>query len=402
MVPRPIHEAGRASTPLELLFDLVFVVAVGAAVDKLADGVADGHLGRSLASFAMVFFAIWWAWMNFTWFASSYDVDDGPYRLAVMLQMAGVLVLAAGVGQAFDQLDWTAGTLGYVLMRVSAIVQWLRAARGDTARRGTALRYAVGIAVVQTLWLARLAAPRTMAWTAATFAALALCELAVPAWAERHERTAWHPHHIAERYGLFTLILLGELVTVAVQGLRVELDSTGLTAGLAGVSISALVLLFALWWLYFLSPMAEHLAARRDLAFPWGYGHVGIFAALAVLASGLSIALMVSHENHLPVSAVGAGYLVTLPVTAFIVCLWGLEAWAERSSGGWLPLALAVVGLAAAPWLALTRLGVAGAVGATALVTTALTAFVIRRASAAGSADTADEQLVEPPGPDTA
>ncbi|MDR2378094.1 MAG: low temperature requirement protein A, partial [Bifidobacteriaceae bacterium] len=94
MRPRPIQEAGRTSTPLELLFDLVFVVAVGSAVDQLADGIAAGAPGRSLISFAMVFFAVWWAWMSFTWFASSYDVDDGPYRLLVMVQIAGVLILA--------------------------------------------------------------------------------------------------------------------------------------------------------------------------------------------------------------------------------------------------------------------------------------------------------------------
>jgi low temperature requirement protein LtrA len=376
---RPIREAGRASTPLELLFDLVFVVAIGAAVGQFSHGVASGQLGRSLAAFAMVFFAIWWAWMNFTWFASAYDVDDGPYRLAVMAQMAGVLILAAGVGQAFNQLDWTAGTLGYVVMRVAAVVQWLRAGRGDPARRATALRYAVGIGLLQILWLARLAAPRTLAWTGATFAVLAALELAVPTWAERRERTAWHPHHIAERYSLFTLILLGELVAVAVAGVQVELDSTGLTAGLAGVSGASLVLLFALWWLYFLSPMAQHLQARRDLAFPWGYGHVGVFAGLAVLAGGLDLAVMASHENRLGVSAVAVGYLVACPVAAFTQCLWALDAWAIRSASG-LGLVLAAdAAYLSAPWLARTGLGVAGAVGATAAIAVAVTVLAIRR-----------------------
>ncbi|MDR1118393.1 MAG: low temperature requirement protein A [Bifidobacteriaceae bacterium] len=379
MRPRAIHEAGRASTPLELLFDLVFVVAIGTAVEKLADGIGEGRLAGSLASFAMVFFAIWWAWMNFTWFASSYDVDDGPYRLAVMAQMAGVLILAAGIGQAFDHLDWTAGTLGYVVMRASAIVQWLRAARGDPPRRVTALRYAWGIGAVQIAWLARLALPHTPAWAMASFALLAAAELAVPAWAEAPGRTAWHPHHIAERYGLFTLILLGELVAVAVAALQVELDSTGLTPGLAGVAAASLTLLFALWWLYFLSPMAERLAADRDLAFPWGYGHVGIFAALAVLAAGDGLALAVSHQNHLHVSLVGVGYLVAVPVAGFVVCLWALGARARRSAEGLGRVAASVSALAAAPWLALTRLGAAGAVGGAALVAVALTAWVVAR-----------------------
>jgi low temperature requirement protein LtrA len=384
MRPRPIHEAGRTSTPLELLFDLVFVVAIGTAVTELADGVGQGQLWRSLASFAMVFFAIWWAWMNFTWFASSYDVDDGPYRLAVMAQIAGVLVLAAGVPRAFHELDWTAGTLGYVLMRASAVLQWERAGRGDPARRATTRRYAYGIAAVQALWLARLALPRDLAAAGISFALLAALELAIPAWAENPRRTAWHPHHVAERYSLFTLILLGELVAVAVAGVQVELDSTGLTPGLAGVSGASLVLLFALWWLYFLSPMGDRLAANRDLAFPWGYGHVAIFAALAVLAAGLELAVEISHRNHLGVGAVAIGYLVALPALAFVTALWGLRARAERTFEGWRAVGLCALGLAGAPYLALTHLGAAGAVGGAAGVTTALTWAVVRRAGGAG------------------
>ncbi|MDR1187170.1 MAG: low temperature requirement protein A [Bifidobacteriaceae bacterium] len=395
MRPRPIHEAGRTSTPLELLFDLVFVVAVGSAVKQLAEGVAAGSAARSLISFAMVFFAIWWAWMNFTWFASSYDVDDGPYRLMVMLQMVGVLILAAGLVQAFRDLDWTAGTVGYVVMRAAQIGQWLRAGRSDPERGRTARRYAIGIALVQVGWLARLALPPHLGWTVASFAVLAAAELAVPAWAERAERTCWHPHHIAERYGLFTLILLGELVAVAVAGVQVELDSTGLTAGLTGVSAASLVLLFALWWLYFISPMAERLARDRDLAFPWGYGHASIFVALAALGAGLDLAVESSHLGDLPVSAVSVGYLVAGPVALFVAGLWGLGAWARRSLRGWAPVGLSVAALMAAPWLGLTRLSVAGTVGACALVAVGLTATVMARDAASGRAETDHVDLVD-------
>jgi low temperature requirement protein LtrA len=395
MRPRPIHEAGRTSTPLELLFDLIFVVAVGSAVGQLAAGAGEGQLGRSLISFAMVFFAIWWAWMNFTWFASSYDVDDGPYRLMVLLQMTGVLILAAGLVEAFRDLDWTAGTVGYVIMRLAQIGQWLRAGVGDPDRRLTTRRYAAGIGLVQVGWLARLALPDTLNWTVASFAVLAVAEMVVPAYAERASRTAWHPHHIAERYSLFTLILLGELAAVAVAGVQVELDSTGLTPGLTGVSAGSLVLLFALWWLYFISPMAEHLANRRDLAFPWGYGHVSIFVALAVLAAGLELAVEVSHANHLQIGLVAVGYLVSLPVALFMAGLWGLEAWARQTRRGWPACLAALVALAAAPWFGLTGLGVAGAVVATALVVIALTARLMIRDADAGLVETDHEDLVD-------
>jgi low temperature requirement protein LtrA len=395
MRPRPIHQAGRTSTPLELLFDLVFVVAVGSAVTQLAEGVGQGQAARSLVSFAMVFFAIWWAWMNFTWFASSYDIDDGPYRLTVMLQMAGVLILAAGLVQAFRDFDWTAGTVGYVVMRLAQISQWIRAGRGDPERRVTARRYVIGIGLVQVGWLARLALPTTEGWTTASFAALAVAELAVPTWAERASRTAWHPHHIAERYGLFTLILLGELVAVAVTGVQVELNSTGLTPGLTGVSAASLVLLFALWWLYFISPMAEHLANHRELAFPWGYGHVSIFAGLAVLGAGLDLAVGISHHNDLQVGVVAVGYLVSVPVAVFIAGVWALEAWADKTRRGLVVVSMAVAALAGAPWLGLTPLGAAGAVGAVTVVAATLTAVVMLRAAASDKTETDHQDLID-------
>ena len=88
----------------------------------------------------MVFFAIWWAWVNFTWFASAYDVDDLLYRLFTFVQIVGVLILAAGVESAFTAGNFTIMTIGYVVMRVAMVAQWLRAAAGDPAARPAALR----------------------------------------------------------------------------------------------------------------------------------------------------------------------------------------------------------------------------------------------------------------------
>ncbi len=93
----------------------------------------------------MVFFAIWWAWMNFTWFASAYDTDDVPYRLLSLLQMGGVLVLAAGVPAAFEHQNFFGITLGYFIMRIALVAQWMRAAVENPDGRTTAIRYAVGV-----------------------------------------------------------------------------------------------------------------------------------------------------------------------------------------------------------------------------------------------------------------
>src|SRR4029453_18460357 len=116
------------ATNLELFFDLCFVVAVAQAASSLHHDLSAGHFGHAAGSYLMAFFAIWWAWMNVTWFASAYDTDDVPYRLAVMVQIAGALILAAGVPEAMDGDNFAAITVGYVVMRLAMVTQWLRAA----------------------------------------------------------------------------------------------------------------------------------------------------------------------------------------------------------------------------------------------------------------------------------
>src|SRR5688572_5001703 len=118
MLPRSKDEAHRASTPLELFFDLVFVVAIAQAGAALHHGFAEGHITESIFSYLAVFFAIWWAWLNFTWFASAYDCDDVPYRLATFIQITGALIIAAGVPQAFEHADYGIVVVGYVVMRL--------------------------------------------------------------------------------------------------------------------------------------------------------------------------------------------------------------------------------------------------------------------------------------------
>jgi low temperature requirement protein LtrA len=325
MQRRDVDEAHRASTPLELLFDLTFVAAVASVVTELAHGIETGHVLAALPNFLMVFFAIWWAWLNFTWFASAYDTDDVPYRLLTMLQMGGVLVLAAGVPAAFREGDFLLVTLGYFIMRVALIAQWIRAALQDADGRTTALRYAAGIGFVQALWVARLfIAPRlSIPVGIAVFAVLAVAEMGVPLWAERRGTTTWHPHHIAERYGLFTIIILGESVLAATVGVQAIVTAGDASGEFVLLAASGLALLFGLWWVYYLEPAGDGLQRNRRGSFLWGYGHYFAFAALAALGAGLDVSVIaIGHDGD--VGAVTAGYAVAVPVAVFLVTLQAL------------------------------------------------------------------------------
>ncbi len=329
MTGRDTDEPHRTASPLELLFDLTFVVAVAQIADQLATGVGAGRGFVDILPFLMVFFAIWWAWMNFTWFASAYDTDDVPYRLLTLLQMAGVLVLAAGVPAAFTSASFLGITIGYAMMRVGLIAQWTRAAVENPDGRPTAVRYAVGVGVVQIGWLSRLALPVDPAdqwWSVyLTFAILAALELLVPIWAERPRMTAWHPHHISERYGLFTIILLGETIAALAVGVGSILGGPHRLGPIILGAGAILVIVFGLWWLYFMEPAGDGLAGHRSLAFYWGYGHYVIFAALGALGAGIEV-VMHSVGAHPLVSTVLAAYAIAAPIAVYVAALWAVNA----------------------------------------------------------------------------
>ena len=221
-------EEHRSSTPLELFFDLIFVVAIAAAAANLHHGLAEAHWGN-LGGYLVVFFAIWWAWMNFTWFASAYDTNDVVFR-ALTLVSDGRGARARGRGsRALNDGDYDVVVLGYAIMRFAMVVFWLRAARGHPERRSTCLTYAVGIAV--RAGAVDRAAPLAHGWGGVvSFGLLVGLELLVPVLAERRGATPWHPGHIVERYGLMTIIVLGEVLLSTSGAIAAALDEHGFTA----------------------------------------------------------------------------------------------------------------------------------------------------------------------------
>jgi low temperature requirement protein LtrA len=321
MVARPVDEEHRSATVLELFFDLCFVVAVAQAASALHHEVAADHVGDGVVGYAMVFFAIWWAWMNFTWFASAYDTDDVAYRLTTLVQIAGALILAAGVPDAMDGSDFAVITFGYVVMRLAMVTQWLRAAAADPPHRHSSLRFAAGIALVQLGWVLRLLLPEGLGM--ASFLVLAAAELVVPILAERAAPTTWHPQHIAERYGLFTLIVLGECVLASTLAIQSALAEDAALADLATTAAGGLLTVFGMWWLYFAKEASELLTSLRA-GIIWGYGHYLIFASAAAVGAGLAV--NVDHlTHHAAIGPRGAAAAFTIPVALFLVAVWALH-----------------------------------------------------------------------------
>jgi low temperature requirement protein LtrA len=322
--PRARSEHHRVATPLELLFDLAIVIAIASAAAGLHHAISDDHAGEGVLAFVFAFFAIWWAWMNYTWFASAYD-DGGPwFRLLTMVIIFGALAVAAGVPALFAAKPFFLVWLGFLIMRLAQVVLWLSAARGDPERRGTAVRYAAGIALAQVYWTAlfMLGSPGTAAFGVAYAIGMAI-ELAVPALAERVADTPWHRHHMIERYGLLNIIVLGESMLAAANSMRRADTQLSLSSPLLHIAVCASITTFVLWWAYF--QRDEHLPTQdRRRAFEWGYGHIVLFAAGAATGAGFAVlADIVAQKAKVPLRV--GDIAVAVPVALYFASLWFLR-----------------------------------------------------------------------------
>lgn len=331
MTGRDPHEPARTATPLELLFDLAFVVGFGVAGEQGAHLLAEGHVAAGVIGFAFSMFAICWAWINFTWFASAFDTDDWFYRVTTMVQMVGVVVLALGLPEMFgslvhgDRVHNEVMVAGYVIMRLAMLVQWLRAARQAPEYRATCMAYVRTLVITQIGWLVLAVAPVSVPVFFVGGLLLGAAEMAGPWIAERlrtegpgQRSTPWHAHHMAERYGLLAIITLGEGVIGTVASLSAVVQESGWTLDAALVALAGTGLTFGLWWTYYLTPDAEMLHRHRERSFVWGYGNIVVFAALAGVGAGLHVAAYYLEE-HSHVGAVGTVLAVAVPVLVFIV-----------------------------------------------------------------------------------
>ena len=331
MLGRDPNEAHRQATPLELLFDLAFVVAFGIAGEQFAHLYAEGHYAAGLLAFSFATFAIVWAWISYSWFASAFDNEDWVFRLLTMLQMVGVVVLALGLPQMFhavdagDHLGNEVMVGGYVVMRVAMVLQWLRAARADGAHRAACVSYAIGISIAQCGWVAMAAAQPSLATATVLALVLIAFEVATPWFAQRWRGgTPWHAGHIAERYGLLTIITLGEGVIGTVASLSAVVDDNGWSVDAVLVALAGTGLTFGLWWMYFIVPSEQVLSRYRNRALPWGYLHLPLFGALAATGAGLHVAAYyLDGEAHIGATATVVS--VAAPVGVFVLCLFGLH-----------------------------------------------------------------------------
>jgi len=311
---RDFNEENRSATALELFYDLIFVVAIANLATAFHHSYSNNHIGQGVESFIIVFLAIWWAWNQYTWFASSFDNNSVSFRLVTLWQMIGALIIAAGVEQA---VNGQLGILifGYVIIRVSGIYLWLKVSHDNEHLKTTGRRYAIGILLCQIGWVSQYF---FLEFSYVVLFALYLAEFSVPYYAESHTQTDFHPEHIEERLGLLTIIVLGESILASANSIKTLVEH--FTMDILMVAIGCILTLFGIWWLYFNSSI-EHKLRKKQIAFAWGYGHFIIFASAAAIGALVSVNIDVLTD-HASISIGAANLGFAAAVALYLFGLW--------------------------------------------------------------------------------
>lgn len=364
MSGRDPAEPHRVATPLELLYDLTFVVAFGVAASELAHLLAEGHIRAGLIGFGFAILLVCWAWVGFSWFASAYDTDDWVYRLLTMLQMVGVIILALGLPPMYASIDKGAHVdnrmvvAGYVVMRIALVALWIRAARQDPARRSICLAYAATLSVAQIGWIAIMIVDASLPVTFVLVGLMTVVELSGPWLVETRKGSApWHAHHIAERYGLLTIIALGEGVVGTVASLSAAVTAGGWTVDAVLVAVAGIGLTFGMWWIYFVVPSSHLLHANRRRAIRFGYSHIPLFAAIVATGAGLHAAAYYI-DHHSVLSSVRTVLTVAIPVGVYIGSIYLLFTLLVSEWDSFHTLLLALTGVVLLGAVALAAAGV--------------------------------------------
>ena len=276
-------ETARKVTWLELFFDLIFV----AAVAEVAEPLREHYTVDGVIRFATLFALIWWAWTGHTIFATRFQADDGVQRLLTLVQMFVVAAMAANAGDELDSRS-SAGFAGaYAVLRLVLVAQYFRARHLPDARPLTT-RYIVGHGSAALFWLASALVPapgRYVLWAVAFAIDLGTPWLALP----HTVKVPPNPAHLPERFGLFTLILLGEAVVAVMHGMKSQEDWSVVAASSAFLGMT---LLFLVWWWYFdvAAAASERLVRSRVDALRfhvWSYAHFPFYVGLVVTGVGV-------------------------------------------------------------------------------------------------------------------
>lgn len=310
--PRRHGEAieDRSVSPLELFYDLVYVVCIGQAAHTLAGDLTWG----GAVDFAAVFGLIWLAWMNGSLHHELHGRNDGRSRLYVFAQMLLLAVLAVFTGHAADG-DGRGFAIAYTILLVMLTWLWYEVRRADRGEYGNVTaRYLAGMVLMIVVMAASVALPentRVPVWGALVivFSALTFRTFAL---ADARQLGVTITESMVERFGLLVIIVLGEVVIGVVDGMsEAPRDAVSIVTGTL-----ALVIGFGLWWNYFDFAGSRLPREQRGGFGLWVFAHMPLAAAVAASGAGMVSLVAHAHESRTPAAS---AWLISASVTVMLL-----------------------------------------------------------------------------------
>jgi low temperature requirement protein LtrA len=275
---------GSRVTPLELFFDLVFVLALTQCTALMAEHPTWSGLAQGL----LVLGVLWWSWVGYSWLTSVVDPEEGAVRIAMFVAMAALLVCALCVPEAFGDLALEFA-IAYGIVRAGQIALFVLASRDDPALRRSVLGLAAGTAIGVGLLVA--ASFFDGLAQGALWAVALLLDMGEP-FVFGSEGWKLMPRHFAERHGLIIIIALGESIVAIGVGAEAGVDGGVIVTSVLGIAVAA-----ALWWLYFdvvalvaerrLSNAAEGRERNEIARDSFSYLHFPMVAGIVLVALGM-------------------------------------------------------------------------------------------------------------------
>jgi len=280
----------RHSNWLELLFDLIFV----AAVSQLALNLNANYSFIAFLEFIPLFFAIWWGWLGHTVYLSRFGTDDVLHRFYTMAQILVVASLAINIKNALT----TTGTglaISYALLRFMLVAEYINAGKKVPEARALTNHYSVGFSIAAVLWLISAFIPAP--WRFVLWGIAIIVDILTPLTAGKLNMTfPLHPKHLPERFGLFTIILIGEAIVSVVF----VITGLGLNPSTSFIGILGLIISFSIWWGYFEEARgaeARVQAEGKEIGRYqlWLYSHFPLLLGIVGTAAGIRHVL----SNHI-------------------------------------------------------------------------------------------------------
>jgi low temperature requirement protein LtrA len=318
-------EKERHASWLENFYDLIVAIVVFQLSTNLNHDVSiAGFLG-----FVALFIPVWWSWIGVTFYNSRFETDDLGHRLLTLLQMAAAAFMAVNVPDGLGK-NSTGFALSYAAIRTILVIEYLRTGRHVPSTRPLVTRYSIGFSISAGLWFVSAFAPppfRFVFWILGL-----IIDISTPTLFTLHMSVRFAPniHHLPERFGSFTIIVLGISILGVVDGISSHKWTVeSITDAALGLGIA-----FSLWWIYFDMVDGSEINAlqserRVGVYLSWLYIHFPLLIGFTALGVSIEHVVLSNQNIALPFAE---KWLLCISVSMCLFALGVMHITSEKTN----------------------------------------------------------------------